>query len=49
MKHGGVSEEDVEDFIKGKTFEEIDLNSTFLLTIDKKIVLTDNGIDIEKK
>lgn len=49
MKHGGVSEEDIELFIKGKTFEEIDLNSTFLLTTEKKIVNTDDGLTIKNK
>ena len=49
MKHGGVSEEDVELFIKGKSFDEIDFNSTFLLTIEKKIVKTEKGLTIKNK
>lgn len=49
MKHSGISEEDIELFIKGKSFDEIDYNSTFLLTIEKKIVRTDDGLTIKNK
>lgn len=48
MKHGGIDEEDTALFIEGKSFEEIDFNSTFLMTTDKKIVMSDDGIEVQR-
>ena len=49
MKHGGIDIEDIELFLKDKTFDDITLNSTFLKTIDKKIIVEPNGTRIGRK
>lgn len=43
MKHGGINEEDIKEFIKNKTIDEITAKTLISYTIKKRIV-EDNGI-----
>lgn len=46
IKHGGISESDVKEFLMGKTYDEINADTEIMLTINKEIVVSDKGTHI---
>ena len=49
MKHGGISDTDIDFFLKDKTYDDIDENSEIYFTVGKRIYEEENGIYIELK
>jgi hypothetical protein len=48
MKHGGIPEEDVDEFLIEKTYDDINGNEDFYITINKEIVCEENRTYIQK-
>ena len=48
MKHGGISQEDIDQFLKGKSYDDINEYAEIELTTDKELVCEKNGIYIKK-
>ena len=51
MKHGGISEEDVNEFLVGKTYEDINEDADFYITLasTKKIICEKDRTYIVKR
>lgn len=48
MKHGGIPEEDVDEFLIEKTYDDINGNEDFYITINKEIVCEESRTYIQK-
>ena len=46
MKHGGISDADAANFLLDKTYDDITKKSLINYTIEKKILETDEGINV---
>ena len=49
MKHGGISNEDIEEFLANKTYDSITLDSKIKVTLKEKIAETKKGTFITKQ
>lgn len=49
MKHGGISDEDIEEFLANKTYDSITLDSKIKVTLKEKIAETKKGTFITKQ
>lgn len=48
MKHGGISQEDVDEFLIGKTYDDIDEYAEFYMTVDKELICKKDRTYIKK-
>ena len=49
MKHGGITQEDIDDFLSGKTYEDVNEFSEFYITIGQELCCEEDKVYILKK
>lgn len=49
MKHGGITQEDVDNFLSGKTYKDVNEFSEFYLTIEQRLCCEEDRTYIERR